>query len=89
MAYSQTNKKHRRQLEALKTQLYGKESSVSYRPNTSTVLSTEKSPSTHQHISINHSYLKKDLAKIALLSTLAIGSQLVIYFLIQKKIIAI
>lgn len=96
MSYSRSRKHTtaERQLQSLKTQLYGKEASTTtfnFKSNTTaTALPApiQSGPATSnksQKVSLDASYLKKDLLKIALLATLAIGIQFLLYFSVLKK----
>ncbi len=90
MAYSRSKKisDQEKKLESLKVQLYGKDGSVSIQFKTQPAESPQsivtKTITTNEDI-----YLKKDLTKILILGSLAIGVQLILYFTLQKGFIGL
>ena len=87
MAYSQSKKltDTEKKLEALKTQLFGKEKNVGYTKNDLTTTKGEVkqaafSQSAFQKTEIQDvNYLRRDLQKIFILASIAIGAQLILY----------
>ena len=72
-----------KRLQLLQTQLYGKMgevSSIKYQASSKEGLKQETLNTNYVIPNTDTTYLKHDLAKIVLLSTLAIGIQLLLYF---------
>lgn len=90
MTYSRSKKvtDQERKLESLKVQLYGKDGGVNIQFKTPL---PESSQTTVAQITSTgeDTYLKKDLTKIMLLGSLAIGVQFVLYFALQRGLIGL
>lgn len=92
MAYSQTKKDTiERKLQALRAQLYGKEAlqekTLISKPAPSGTFkfsshgAAEKTSSVYPASAVEVNFLKKDLLKILSLASLAIGGQIIFYFM--------
>lgn len=87
MSYSQSKKSNDtgKKLQALKTQLYGKESSATFTQLTTIgglnhpEIKSNTSRETNQKITAIPSYLKHELIKIAFLAAIAICAQIFVY----------
>lgn len=89
-------KPEQKRLEALRRQLYGKSPSESYKTKVSSVKSYPESYELNK-VPINESkavitldgenFLKRDLLKIIILSALAIGAQLLLFWSLQMKLV--
>lgn len=79
MAVHQMNKQQQRKLESLKHSLYG------FKADQSVSLSADQSAlRSAQPESSDITYLRQDLLKIMILSGLALGSQMALYFYIKS-----
>ncbi len=87
MAYSRSKNltTTEKKLQTIKNQLYGKESDST----TFSFKSVEKTDTTSNSTSlkIETNYLKNELIKITILAALAIGAQLILYFIFRQKLI--
>lgn len=80
-----------KKLKILRQQMYGKDSTrssvFSLQPSDKTKKADSKRLMTESYFASDTTYLYKDLSKIGLLSFLAIGSQLVLFFLIKNHVL--
>ena len=83
MSIQQTKKQSdlEKRLKLLRQQVYGRsESKMAYQ-------STNASPNRTNTATTDLAYLYQDLLKIALLSSAALGVQIIIYFLLQNHVL--
>lgn len=87
MAYSRSKKltTTEKKLQTIKNQLYGKETnSTTFNFKSAESMNTTSNSTS---LKIETNYLKNELIKITLLAALAIGAQLILYFIFQQKLI--
>lgn len=80
-----------KKLKILRQQMYGKDSmqssDISLQTSDKTKKTDDRQPMIDRHFVSDTTYLYKDLSKIGLLSFLAIGSQLFLFFLIKNHVL--
>lgn len=83
MAYSQSKKltAQEKKLTTVRTQLYGKEQPESYPVKVKEAVPFRSGASDHEI-----SYLKKDLQKIAVLTSIVLSAQVLLWFVVKNKI---
>lgn len=86
MPIQQTKKQSdlEKRLQLLRKQVYGQQSAAGSKYN----VVREKQENTHT-TNTDISYLRQDLTKILFLSSLAIGTQIILFFLLKNQIIKI
>jgi hypothetical protein len=90
MAYSQSKKTTgiEKKLQVIRTQLYGKDNGITtYSIKTENTKTKSTLKESSAVATFNVDYLKKDLLKIVLLTILAMGAQMFIYFSQTHKLI--